>query len=124
MKSKMEIIRIDCPYFMPTPRPRSFIENGKIKTSNPAKYNFYKKEVTRKIKSKLDPFYEKKNGDVTVYLNFYLTNKRKRDLDNLAKGVLDCMNGIIYNDDNQITNLVIKKTYLKNELETLIIGVS
>ncbi len=38
----------------------------------------------------------------------------KPDLDNLAKFYLDCMNGLVYKDDCQVKNLVLKKRYSKN----------
>jgi len=36
---------------------------------------------------------------------------KKPDLDNLAKAVLDAMNGVVYLDDNQICRLTIEKNY-------------
>lgn len=35
----------------------------------------------------------------------------REDVDNLAKGVLDALNGIAYLDDSQITRLLITKEY-------------
>lgn len=43
-------------------------------------------------------------GDVAVNIIFYLKNNRN-DLDNLLKGFLDCMTGIIYVDDRQIKEI-------------------
>jgi Holliday junction resolvase RusA-like endonuclease len=45
-----------------------------------------------------------------VTLNFILTDKRRRDLDNLSKAVLDACNGILWGDDCQIVSLTITKT--------------
>ena len=36
-------------------------------------------------------------------------DRRRRDLDNLAKAVLDGMNGVLYDDDSQIDNLIIRR---------------
>ena len=36
---------------------------------------------------------------------------RKPDLDNIAKSILDSLNGIAWNDDSQITNIWISKHY-------------
>ena len=33
------------------------------------------------------------------------------DIDNVAKAVLDALNGIVYDDDAQVTHLVVKKVY-------------
>ena len=50
-------------------------------------------------------------GDVTVWLHFYRSDKRRVDLDNLSKAVLDALNGIIWHDDKQVTTLHITKEY-------------
>eukprot|EP01038_Epipyxis_sp_PR26KG_P017938 gene17938-25100_t len=39
----------------------------------------------------------------------YQNDKRKRDIDNVLKILLDAMHGIIYIDDSQIIELNIKK---------------
>jgi Holliday junction resolvase RusA-like endonuclease len=36
---------------------------------------------------------------------------KKPDLDNVAKGVLDAMNGIVYKDDVQVVRLAVQKHY-------------
>ena len=36
---------------------------------------------------------------------------KKPDLDNIAKGILDAMNGIIYKDDVQVVRLSLQKHY-------------
>ena len=46
---------------------------------------------------------------VGVVISFMMPDNRKRDLDNLAKGVLDGMNGIVYNDDTQVHMLTLTK---------------
>lgn len=45
-------------------------------------------------------------------LLFFLGNRRRRDCDNLAKPVLDgCKAGGLYNDDSQIMELYITKSF-------------
>jgi crossover junction endodeoxyribonuclease RusA len=44
-------------------------------------------------------------GDVEVLVRFYFKTKRKRDLDNQNKLILDALTGIAYEDDNQISAL-------------------
>ena len=48
-------------------------------------------------------------GSVTVYLDFGLGNSRRVDLDNLSKGVLDALNGIVFKDDSQVAILNLMK---------------
>lgn len=36
---------------------------------------------------------------------------KKPDIDNIAKVVLDALNGVAYHDDSQVTNLKVRKRY-------------
>lgn len=44
-------------------------------------------------------------GDVEVALKFFTATATRGDIDNLAKLVLDAMNGVVWKDDKQITAL-------------------
>lgn len=48
-------------------------------------------------------------GAISVSLVFSMGNNRRTDLDNLSKGTLDAMRGIVYEDDVQIVDLRITK---------------
>jgi Holliday junction resolvase RusA-like endonuclease len=61
------------------------------------------KSTPKSIKSKM------LNGDIPY--------TKKPDIDNIAKIVLDGLNGVAYEDDKQIVALFIKKHYINNELE-------
>ena len=54
-------------------------------------------------------------GNISVELQFFLPDKRRKDWDNLAKNVMDAMNGIVYKDDSQVTMATIEKAWDKNE---------
>jgi len=46
---------------------------------------------------------------------------KKPDLDNVAKAVIDGMNGIIFKDDSQITSLHVTKVYAEvGKVEVLV----
>ena len=48
--------------------------------------------------------------EVKIYRNFKTaTNKLYGDADNLAKGILDACNGILWADDSQIVRLTVEK---------------
>ena len=51
-----------------------------------------------------------KSATIRVTLDFHLGNKRRIDLDNLSKAVLDGLNGIVWVDDQQVTQLTITKS--------------
>lgn len=50
-------------------------------------------------------------GDVEMSLTFYFRTKRRRDLDNQNKLILDALSGIVYHDDSQIAGLHLKRAY-------------
>lgn len=77
-------------------------KNGKI----------YKEQITTMIleKHKNIKCYK---CDLSVSLEFYHTNKRKNDIDNNIKPILDILQGICYIDDRQIVELNAKKFITK-----------
>lgn len=56
---------------------------------------------------------EVRKGKAKVTLLFLLKDRRRRDLDNLSKAVLDALNGIAWVDDTQIVDLHIVKAITK-----------
>ncbi len=48
-------------------------------------------------------------GPMMVRLDFYLGDRRRVDLDNLSKAVLDGLNRICWEDDQQVTALTVVK---------------
>lgn len=46
-------------------------------------------------------------GSLSVKLEFWRKDKRRVDIDNLAKAALDSCNGIVWSDDSQIVHLEI-----------------
>ena len=52
---------------------------------------------------------ERLSVPLAVTLRFYRSDRRRVDSDNLAKHVLDAMNGILYDDDDQVVSLTIEK---------------
>lgn len=46
---------------------------------------------------------------LAVSIHLYFKDNKRRDLDNPIKAVLDCMTGIVYKDDSQITELHVYK---------------
>lgn len=52
-------------------------------------------------------------GEVEVYISLFFGDRRKRDVDNFNKLILDAASGIVYDDDVQIHRLTIEKHYDK-----------
>ena len=52
---------------------------------------------------------------VVLTIDFYNGNKRRRDLDNMAKLVLDALNKVAYADDFQVVGLNLRKIFTTQE---------
>lgn len=63
---------------------------------------------------------------VQVSLSFSLTEKRffEVDVDNLSKTVLDSLNGIAYDDDKQVTSLIVNKHVHKMKVNGILIAIT
>lgn len=60
------------------------------------------------------------DGPVHVRIMACMPDKRRRDLDNVIKAVLDGLNGVAYHDDAQVTQIVAEKTVDRAHPATLI----
>lgn len=54
-------------------------------------------------------WYEPSHPAIVLVLVFYLPDRRRRDVDNLAGAVMDALNGVLWRDDSQIVRLVAEK---------------
>ncbi len=52
-------------------------------------------------------------GDVIVDIKLYFGTKRKADIDNFGKLLLDSLTGIVWEDDSQIVKMTVEKFYCK-----------
>ena len=85
--------------------------------------NIYRKYITnrgRKYKDAIEKILvmemenkDKIESDCSVSITFYFDNRRKNDIDNYGKPLLDFMSDIVYGDDRQIVDLRLVKFYDK-----------
>ena len=109
-------------------RPRASVVGGHARIYTPKATETYEREIKKaweKVNGS-EPF----SGPLVMRLYFYMPipksetkanklkmlEKKKRpvtkpDLDNLSKSIMDALNGVAYNDDNQIVTLLAKKYY-------------
>ena len=57
-------------------------------------------------------------GSIMVSV-IYFSHGRPFDLDNIPKPILDALKGLVYGDDNQVTDLICRKRNLNDEMEIL-----
>jgi Holliday junction resolvase RusA-like endonuclease len=92
-------------------RARTTIKDGRASTYTPA--------ATKEAEAAIHGYYlagfRDQLGDETskygVRIFFYRKNRRRRDLDNMAKLVLDALNKMAWDDDTQIDELTLWRTY-------------
>lgn len=68
----------------------------------------------------------KKPNDIEVIISVSVLEKQFKtvDVDNLAKSVLDGLKGVAFDDDSQVTNLVINKHVHPMKMNALLIGIT
>ncbi|WP_190972634.1 RusA family crossover junction endodeoxyribonuclease [Bifidobacterium tissieri] len=89
-------------------RPRVY-RNGGVHGVTP-KATLQAEQRIRNVFRQCWPDADTIQGDVALYCEFWLPDRQRRDLDNLEKLVMDALNGIAYQDDQQI----IRKTSAKH----------
>lgn len=112
-------------------RPRAVRTRGGVRMYDPDKSRKFKEEIAGLIAADMIQYKQEKiTGPLKVVLNFYFkvpasySKKRRQDIvdgvelftkrpdvDNLAKAVLDALNGVLYVDDSQIVELSVCKHY-------------
>ena len=66
----------------------------------------FKKDVAEIVKNLQ---HKKYNGKIGVFLEIHFKDKRKRDIDNYSKLLIDSIKGILFEDDDQIFELLMQK---------------
>lgn len=97
---------------MYTPAKTSSFEE-KVKWAFKSKYNIETELSTKPFKAKIIAIFEppksisKKKKEELLYSEY----TKKPDVDNIAKIILDSLNGLAYKDDNQVSELLVFKQY-------------
>lgn len=63
-------------------------------------------------------------NQLLVEIDFYNGNKRRRDLDNMAKLVLDALNKVAFSDDYQVVELNLRKFHTTHDRARTVISLS
>lgn len=108
MRILEEIVRLEIPDVEPYPWPRSRISrSGRLYLPRP--YLAYRDLVAMHLRAGYRG--EPELGPVRLVLGFYRSTKRKADVDNLAKTILDAGTAIVWKDDSQILELHAQISY-------------
>lgn len=75
--------------------------------------------------NKIHPIEKPKNVEVYISISTQTERRLKEvDVDNLAKSVLDCLNGVAFEDDSQVTQLICRKDIDKLKYNSVTIGIT
>lgn len=115
-------------------RPRFTRIGGYVRTYTPKKTHDYENLIKESYTGKM---YE---GALKIRINAFFMipksyTKKKRqelpgkvymmkpDIDNIAKSVLDGLNGVAWSDDTQVVEMSITKHYAMDDIEKLVISI-
>lgn len=98
---------------MYTPKRTSTFEE-KVRSAFLEKYNIATEVSTKPFKAKIIAVFEppksaskKKKEELLYQINY----TKRPDADNIAKAILDALNGLAYKDDSQVSALLVLKDY-------------
>jgi crossover junction endodeoxyribonuclease RusA len=91
---------------LPKGRPRF----GKGRAYTPARTRAYETAVVDAFELAC-PLWEPVIDHIRVEADFHRATKRRVDVDNLAKSLTDALNGVAYDDDEQIAELSVARSY-------------
>lgn len=105
---------------MYTPTKTSSFEE-KVRFAFLSKYNVATELSTKPFKAKITAYFkpaESLSKKKKAELIFKIDYTKKPDTDNIAKAILDSLNGFAYKDDSQISALLVFKNYAEeNKIE-------
>jgi len=90
---------------VPKARPRTVrTKNGRRRTYTPEKTLAAERAVAAACRKDCKPTVSD-DAEYSVVVWFFCKTLRRSDVDNLAKTVLDGLNGVVWKDDSQVTDL-------------------
>lgn len=95
----------------PVPKERPRVGRGR--TYTPQRTHAYEDVVAWTVKGAYPGLKVDADHDWRLAVTFVLGDRRKRDIDNLVKSVMDGLEGVVWANDNQVVVLRAAKRYQK-----------
>lgn len=89
-------------------RARTVVHGGRATTFTPARTRDAERDIGILFVAQ-NPRWRPAVGRVAVRITFEVESRRRRDIDNMAKLVLDALNGLAWVDDHQIDLLSVER---------------
>ena len=80
--------------------------------ANPRSRRRWRERVARAARERLHEEGELADADVAVLIIYFDQGETTLDVDNIAKSLLDGLKGVLFRDDRQVSELVVRKTRL------------
>ena len=76
----------------------------------------YRKTIKEQVEAQMFGYnIDVLKGNLSATFIFFHDNRRKNDLDNSLKSILDCFNEVLFEDDSQLISITLSKKYDKQE---------
>lgn len=111
-------------------RPRATVQGNHARVYTPASTIRYENYIKSEFQRQCPDFYSADKPLIAVVSAYFSPSQElnkfeafrvacmnKKDCDNIAKTILDALNGVAYEDDRQIVQLEISKNYVQDEPE-------
>ncbi len=118
-------------------RPKARVVNGQYaQMYTPKKTSVYENFIKLNYQEKVNYFFDERPLEVAIVAYFKCPNALKKyipfdikcvnhkDLDNIAKTILDALNGIAYKDDKQVQKLHVTKKYSETDYDYVEVSIS
>lgn len=101
---------------IPKERPMVHMRNGRAIAMTKPRTRAYEAEI-REASALQHPATVPWERSLTIFINFYFLTKVHGDLDNLAKAILDGVQGVVFKNDKQIKALHLQINYIDEGME-------
>jgi hypothetical protein len=78
--------------------------------ANPRSRRRWRERVSRAARERLQEEGGPTNQDVAVLVIYFYQGETSLDVDNIAKSLLDGLKGVLFRDDQQVSELVVRKS--------------
>lgn len=97
-------------------RPKATARGGHVRTYTPKRTREYEEEIGLRLRAA--KVQRNELDDLGVHVVFHMKGRKKSDVDNLCKALLDGCNGIAWRDDQQVVQLAASVVYNATEPHT------